>query len=121
MTNWRDVPCVTSQSGPWDDDGDDSLYEMAEQAWNECWPDEPPKQANKFTQRTLDHQWLLKVFANIVEDYDGPLSDIADHLGDFGDKWIEMKAEGILEDARYDADEARADAAEFDRDYWEDR
>lgn len=99
---------------------EDALYETAEQAWNECWPDEPPKQVSKFTQRTLDHRWLLKVFANIVKDYDGPLSDIADHLGDFADKWIEKKAEGILEDARNAEAEARADAAEFDRDYRED-
>lgn len=108
--NGYSAPCVTSQSGPWDDD--DSLYEMAEQAWNECWPDEPPKQANKFAQRALDHHWLLKVFANIVDDYDGPISDIADHIGDFADKWIEKKAEGILEDARIDAAEARADSRE---------
>lgn len=116
--NGYSAPCVTSQSGPWDDD--DSLYEMAEQAWNECWPDEPPKQASKFKQRTLDHQWLLKVFANIVKEYDGPISDITDHLGDFGGKWIEMRAEAIEQDAREAEAEARSDAAEFDRDCRED-
>lgn len=120
--NGYSAPCVTSQSGPWDDDG--SLYEMAEQAWNECWPDEPVYvRLSLFgpSERKLKQTWLLEVFTNILEEYDGPLSDIADHLGDFGDKWIEMRAEAIEHDARADEAEARADAAEFDRDYREDR
>lgn len=100
----------------------DSVYEMAEQAWNECWPPEPTMSVamNSRHLKTLDKEWLIFVFTNIVNEYDGPVCDIADHLGDFGDKWIEKKAEGILEDARNAEAEARADAAEFDRDYRED-
>lgn len=106
--NGYSAPCVTSQPGPWDDD--DSLYEMAEQAWNECWPPEPPKQVSKFTQLAYDRGWLMDVFARIVREYDGPLSDIGYHLGEFGDKWIEMKAEALLEDAREAEAEARAES-----------
>jgi hypothetical protein len=95
-------------------ESEDILYEMAEQAWNECWPDEPLKQVSKFTQRTVDMLWLMEVARNIIKEYDGPLSDIVYHLGDFSDKWIEKRAQAILEDAR----EAEASARE---DWMEDR
>lgn len=118
--NGYSAPCVTSQSGPWDDD--DSLYEMAEQAWNECWPDEPTMSmaVNKQHFKAIEKEWLILAFLIIASEYDGPLSDIADHLGDFGDKWIEKRANAILEDAREAEASARADAAEFDRDCRED-
>lgn len=92
----------------------DSVYEMAEQAWNECWPPEPTMSVamNSRHLKILDKEWLIFVFTNIVNEYDGPLSDIADHLGDFGDKWIEMRAGAIEQDARETEASARADAYE---------
>jgi len=90
----------------------DALYEMAEQAWNECWPDEPKYLSSKTAQCIVDAQWLIGVATAIIKKYDGPLSDIADHLGDFGDRWIEKRAEAILEDAREAEAQARADSRE---------
>jgi hypothetical protein len=98
-------------------ESEDILYEMAEQAWNECWPEEPVYvRLSLFgpSERASKRTWLLEVFTNLVDEYDGPLSNIANHLGDFSDKWIEKRAQAILEDAR----EAEASARE---DWMEDR
>lgn len=102
-------------------ESEDALYEMAEQAWNECWPDEPSMSmaVNKQHFKALEKEWLILAFLRIASEYDGPLSDITDHLGDFGGKWIQMRAEAIEYDAREAEASARADAAEFDRDYRE--
>lgn len=94
------------------DEPSDSVYEMAEQAWNECWPNEPKRVSSKTAQRIVDTQWLIGVATAIIKGYDGPLSDIADHLGDFGDKWIEKRARAILEDAREAEAQALADSRE---------
>jgi hypothetical protein len=96
-------------------ESEDILYEMAEQAWNECWPEQVPYLPNSKVRLRKDYiQWLTTVLANIMEEYDGNCEDIADHLGDFSDKWIEKRAQAILEDAR----EAEASARE---DWMEDR
>lgn len=96
------------------DEPSDSVYEMAEQAWNECWPDEPTMGA--YAKRTLKYKadyraWLIRAFTNIVNEYDGPLADIADLLGDFSQDFISHRVEAILEDAREAEAQAQADAA----------
>jgi hypothetical protein len=104
-------------------ESEDILYEMAEQAWNECWPEEP--ELDYIVRPSLasdtETNWLLEVFENLVAGYDGPLSDIADLLGDFSESWIEKRIQAIREDAREAEAQALSDAAEFARDYREDR
>ena len=99
---------------------EDALYEMAEQAWNDLWPDEPTMSmaVNKQHFKALEKEWLILVFLRIASEYDGPLSDITNHLGDFGDKWIEKRARAILEDAREAEAQARADALADSREDW---
>lgn len=91
----------------------DSVYEMAEQAWNECWSDEPTMSmvADKSQLRAAYRGWLVDVFTDLVVGYDGPLSDIADHIGEFSDRFIEKRVRAILEDAREAEAQAQADAA----------
>lgn len=91
-------------------ESEDILYEMAEQGWNECWPDEPDLDgyvplSKVFVQR----EWLLKALSNMILEYDGPCSDIADHIGDFGDRWIEKRVQAIREEAREAEAVARVD------------
>ena len=92
-------------------ESEDILYEMAEQAWNECWPEEPTMGA--YAKRNLKYKaeyraWLIRVFTNIVNEYDGSALYLAEHLGEFSSEWIEKRAQAILEDAR----EAEASARE---------
>lgn len=100
---------------------EDELYEMAEQAWNDLWPEEPRKCVSKWAQRTLDRDWLVEVAKNIIYQYDGPMSDIGYHLGEFSTQFIEKRSEAILRDAKQDEAEARIHAYECSRDDWEGR
>ena len=96
-------------------ESEDIIYEMAEQAWNECWPEEPPYLPNSKVRLRKDCiEWLTTVLANIMQEYDGHLSDIADLLGDFSKDFISRRVEAILEDAR----EAEAQAREDSREGW---
>jgi hypothetical protein len=98
-------------------ESEEILWEMAEQAWSECWPEEPELDYIVSASRASDTEihWLLEVFENLISEYDGPLSDIADLLGDFSDKWIEKRIQAIREDAREAEAQALADAAECTR------
>ena len=96
-------------------ESEDALYEMAEQAWNECWPDEPTMGA--YAKRNLKYKaeyraWLIRAFTNIVNEYDGSACYIAEHIGELSSEWIEKRAHAILEDAREAEAQARADSRE---------
>lgn len=98
------------------------FLDLAEEDWENCWPPEPAQQVSKFTQRTLDEHNLIKAFANIVNGYDGHLSDLANHLADFRGLWIEMRADKLEQEAEEDTRQAQMDAAAdrdlFDREEW---
>lgn len=119
--NGYSAPCVTSQPGPWDDDGDwyDYALDEATKEWEELWGEEPKEadHSNKHTFRTLQREWLTGVVYRIIAEYDGNLTDITDHLSEFYDKWVEARAVAMIEQARQDYEGAKADAY-ADRDDW---
>jgi len=117
--NGYSAPCVTSQPGPWDDDWTDYASDEATNEWEKLWEGEP-KEAdfhNKYTFRSCKREWLVGVALKIIAEYDGNLTDIEDHLSEFYEKWVEARAEAIVETARQDYEEAKADAY-ADRDDW---
>ena len=100
----------------------DYFLDKAEEDWEACWPPEPRRCVTQLAQRVLDRDWLVEVVQNIVYQYDGPLSDFAEHLEDFRCQWVTMRAARLEEEAEEDARQAQMDAAAdrdlFDREEW---
>lgn len=127
--NGYSAPCVTSQPGPWDDDGDwnDYALDEATNEWDSIWADSPEVPylkvgdgktcVDKAAYRKAIRAYLITAFTKMVDKYDGSLVDIEDHLSEFYDKWVEARADAMIEQARQDYEEAKADAY-ADRDDW---
>ena len=122
------TPCVTSQPGPWDDDDwYDYASDEAAQSWDAIWADKPEPTylkigdgktyIDKVAYRKAMKAYLISAFTEMVDEYDGSLDDVAVYLSEFAELWTEARAEAMIEQARQDYEEAKADAY-ADRDDW---
>ena len=94
----------------WDGFADCSIVEIAEKAWEDCWPDEPS--VGVYGDRDISYKlryrrWLIEVLTYIVNGYDGQLCDLVDHIADFADKWIDERSFALESEAQEAAASAR--------------